>query len=99
MLQKKKASEIIEKELGHNITPILKSSPHDYMSQSLRLRSREMDMPNRMHDVSASMMLLGMDEKEQMFKEEELAQRRNSFEDLNNINKYSNRIIRNDILS
>lgn len=96
MLQKKKASEIIEKELGHSITPIHKYSPNDYMSQSLRLRSREADMPNRMHDVSASMMLLGMDERDQMFKEEELAQRRNSFEDLNNIKNFSNRIIRKD---
>jgi hypothetical protein len=96
MLQKKKASEIIQKELGLNFTPMQKISRHDYIAKSLRLRNREIDIPQRMQDVSASMMLVGTGENEQMFKAEEQAKRRSSFEDINDINTFSNSVIRQD---
>ena len=93
MLQKKKASEIIQKELGHNIVPMIKPSPINLSQyESFKNRGNNMNIINHESaDVSSSMMWLGLEEQDQMLMMEDPnnPQRRNSFKDNNFVQNYN----------
>lgn len=93
MLQKKKASEIIQKELGNSITPVT-NSPSLNLSQyeSYKNKGKKMNMmnPNKTEDMSSSMMLHGRTEDQMLMEGLQLYnQRGNSFEDNNMVDNYS----------
>lgn len=75
MLQKRKATQIIEKEFGHTIFPISVSTSQDMTSKKKSNKYGD--------DLSASMMCLGLEAKDQMITIEDKfkhAHRRSSFE-------------------
>ena len=81
MMQKKKASEIIQKELGHSITPIPKVNRDYSKYEYFKNRGR---LANKMEEISSSMMCLRLEDKNRMAMMEDTKpyhHRRNSFEE------------------
>lgn len=58
MMQKKKASQIIEKELGHSIYPMTRPYRSEYTQKANKNRGREYQLGNnkQLDECSASMM-------------------------------------------
>lgn len=90
MLHKKKASQILQQEFGPQIYSVPNPNNYEYENKVPKKRGRGLNLKGNRNidDVSASMMVLGSDPKDPIFRIDESTNafhRRNSFENNNNL--------------